>query len=160
MKYKNTSGFRQTVIIEGKKQVIFADDVFEQEKELINPAFEKVSDDTEVTFKARSIRKTSGDTHTEAISLLENKLNEVQKGTENLPEAVSKISELQKSVETSKTKHADEFAALRDEFEKFKTLVHRRLEILKNAVKTIEYEVGQLYGEEAEEPKGFQPPTE
>jgi septal ring factor EnvC (AmiA/AmiB activator) len=160
MKYKNTSGFRQMLVIAGNKTVVFADDVVEVSHELINPAFEKVADTVETTYKPRTIRKPSTDTDKASFLHLENKLLEVQKDTASvneMAEAVTKISTLEQTIEESSSKHDSNLADLRKEFNEFKVTALKRFEILKNVVQTLEYELEQLYPEEEvnEESKPF-----
>ena len=143
MKYQNVSGFRQMVVIEGKREVVFADDVIEVTHELFNAAFEKVSDSVEATYKPRTIRKSSDNGEKIALIQLEGKLKE----TANTAD----LTKLQATLEESKTQQVGELFQLRQEFVEFKNITLKRLEILKNVVKTLEYEVGQLYGEEESE---------
>jgi uncharacterized protein (UPF0147 family) len=159
MKYKNTSGFRQILIIEGKKQVVFADDIVEVAHSLINPAFEQVSDSMEVTYKPRSIRKVNT-TNSESFLHFENKLLEVQKDTASLnemTEAVTKISNLEQTMKNARDKHDSSIDELRTEFNEFKITALKRFEILKSVVQTLEFELEQLYpdGEDSEDPKTF-----
>ena len=155
MKYQNTSGFRQVLVIEGKKSVVFADDVVEVSHELFNPSFEKVDDSTEVTFKFRSIKKQSSDTDKLTITNFENQLEVVKKEASDA--SATKISELEESITKSATSQGSELSTLKKEFAEFKVLALKRFEILKNVIQTLEYEVGLLYPEEevAEEPKSF-----
>jgi len=160
MKYQNTSGFRQTLTIGGSKQVVFPDDVVELDRELFNPAFDQVPDNTPVTFKTRTLRKISNN---QEISNLHTKLSEVQKGTENLTEiaaqaAASKVSDLEQNITETQNKHSNDLALLTSRFEEFEKIVKKRLEILKSAVQNLESEIGQLYGDDSEgseDPKGF-----
>lgn len=149
MKYKNTSGFRQVIIIEGKKTVVFADDVVDVSHELINAAFERVADNAEVTHKARTIKKPTGSDEKVNFTDLESKIESVKKEASEV--AGAQLIEL-KSTQNS------EISAIRAELADFKALVIKRLEILKSVVKTLEYEVGQLYSDEEvdEEQKPFQ----
>lgn len=140
MKYQNTSGFRQTVIMEGKKVVVFPDDVIELDKELFNVGFEKVEDSKEVTFKERTLKKHSSEKNSEVLAILENKISEVKKGSEI--KSTSDINDMRK-----------EFNDLKKEFHDFSELAKKRLDILKTAVQTIEYEVGQLYEDDSEDEK-------
>ncbi len=148
MKYKNTSGFRQVVVIEGKKTVVFADEVIDVSRELINAAFDRVADDAEVTHKARTIKKPTADDKVN-LTDLEHKIESVKKEASEV--ASTKLSELQ-------TTQNSELTAIRNDLNDFKALVIKRLEILKSVVKTLEYEVGQLYSDEEvdEEQKPFQ----
>lgn len=160
MKYKNTSGFRQMIVIGGNKTVVFADDVVEVSHELINPAFERVADTVETSYKPRTIKKPFTDTDKASFLHLENKLLEVQKDTASLTEmtdAVSKISTLEQSIEDLNTKHDISLSDLRKEFNEFKLTALKRFEILKNVVQTLEFELEHLYptDEASEEPKPF-----
>lgn len=153
MKYQNVSGFRQVVVIEGKKTVVFEDHVIEVARELFHPGFEKVSDDTEVTYKSRTIKKPNSTQENISLVQFETKLEEVKKDTattEDVTQAVSKITELESTVAKSHSKHGTELADLRKEFSEFKVIALKRMEILKSAVKTLEFEVGQLYTDENE----------
>jgi hypothetical protein len=156
MKYQNTSGFRQMIVIGGKKTVVFADDVVEVSHELINPAFERVADTVETSYKPRTIKKPSNDSDKASFLHLENKLLEVQKDTASLTEmseALSKVSTL----EDSSIKHESNLEDLRKEFNEFKLTALKRFEILKNVVQTLEFELEQLYPEEegSEDSKPF-----
>ncbi len=145
MKFKNISGFRQVIVQEGKKVVVFADDVIEVSHDLINAAFDKVPENTEVTFKARSIKKPASNQENLAI------VQEIRNATaasEDVITAVSKITELESTVTKSQIEQGTELSNLRKEFTDFKAVVLRRMEILKSAVTTLEFEVGQLYAEE------------
>lgn len=160
MKYKNTSGFRQVLMMDGKKCVVFPDDVVEVSRELINAAFEQVEDDAEVTYKARTIKKPSSSEEKVNFSDFENKIDEVKKQAEVI--AKTKLSEAAKNTDVKlselQASQANELSTIRSELTELKSVVFRRLEILKSAVKTLEYEVGQLYSDEEvdEEQKPFQ----
>lgn len=148
MKYQNVSGFRQVIVVEGKKTVVFEDQVIEVSHELFNPAFEKVADNSVVTFKARTIKKPSSNQENISLVQFESKLEEVKKDSataDDVTQAVSKITELESNVAKSQSKHGSELAEFKKEFSEFKILALKRMEILKSAVKTLEYEVGQLY---------------
>lgn len=149
MKYKNTSGFRQFIVIEGKKTVVFADDVVDVGHELINAAFERVNDTAVVTHKARTIKKPTSSDEKVNFTDLETKIESVKKEAAEV--ASTQLTEL-------KSTQVSELTAIRNELTEFKALVIKRLEILKSVVKTLEYEVGQLYSDEEvdEEQKPFQ----
>ncbi len=147
MKYKNISGFRQVIVQEGKKVVVFADDVIEVSHELINAAFEKVAENTPVTFKARSIKKPASNQENLAIV---QEIRNASASTEDVVQAVSKINELESTVAKSQSEQGTELSNLKKEFAEFKALALRRMEILKSAVTTLEFEVGQLYTDEEE----------
>ena len=131
MKYKNTSGFKQIAILNGKKEIIGKDEVFETEREVFNPAFEKVSDTSEVTPKNRNnIRNPA--------------FNEIQK----------QIEDVKKEVDLTKIEPIiDEKLRVffKEEIEKRFEVVNKRLEILKSAVQTLELELeNNLYGENSD----------
>ena len=154
MKYQNVSGFRQVIVVEGKKTVVFEDQIIEVSHELFNPAFDKVPDNSVVTFKARTIKKPGNNQENISLIQFEEKLEEVKKDTatsDDVTQAVSKITELESSISKSQSKHGNELADLRKEFSEFKALASKRMEILKSAVKTLEFEVGQLYTDDDSE---------
>lgn len=148
MKFKNISGFRQVIVQEGKKVVVFADDVIEVSHDLINAAFEKVAENSTVTFKARSIKKPASNQENLAIV---QEIRNASASTEDVVQAVSKINELESVVSKSQSEQGIELSNLKREFTEFKTLALKRMEILKSAVKTLEFEVGQLYTDEDSE---------
>lgn len=153
MKYQNVSGFRQVIVFEGKKTVVFEDQVIEVSHELFNPAFEKVADNSVVTFKARTIKKPGSNQENISLVEFESKLEEVKKDSATADEvihAVSKITELESHVAKSQSKQGIDLAEFRKEFTEFKVLSLKRMEILKSAVKTLEFEVGQLYTDDEE----------
>lgn len=165
MKYKNNSGLKQIAIINGKKEIVQNGVVFETDREIIHPAFDRVDDSTLVTFKKLVPRLVKND----SISELQKQITDIQKDTEgiaSLSESVALTAQLSKQV-TELAKKAndldlrDDIARLTEKVgemdskndEQFK-VVFKRLEILKNALQTIELEVDQaLYGEETDQPK-------
>lgn len=140
MKYKNTSGFRSVVIISGKKTIVFPDDVIDYPGELFNASFDKVPDNEVVSHKDRVIKRNSSQ-NDEKLSILQDKLEGVKKDTDNIA-----------AIEEAHSKASTDITELRKDFTDFKSLVIKRMEILKNAMQSIEYEVQLLaYPEEAEE---------
>jgi ElaB/YqjD/DUF883 family membrane-anchored ribosome-binding protein len=137
MKYKNTSGFRSVVVISGKKTIVFPDDVIDYPGELFNASFDKVADDASITHKDRAIKKPSQQNN-EQFSQLQDKLTEVKKDTDSI-------------LEETNSKTSSEINELRKEIEAFKGLVIKRMEILKSAVQTLEYELSQVLYDENEE---------
>jgi DNA anti-recombination protein RmuC len=153
MKYRNTSGLKQIAIINGKKEIVPNGVVIEVEKEFIHPAFERVDEDTQATFKKLVPKFVKNDT----INSLQKQLSDIQQSSEGLASSVSEsiskqLEELSQRLSQVETRNEIETLTKMCE-EKF-TMVFKRLEILKNAVQTIELEVDQaLYGEEGDTTK-------
>lgn len=165
MKYKNNSGLKQIALIGGKKEIIPNGIVFETDREIIHPAFERVDDATPVTFKRlvpKFIKNNS-------ITDLQKQINSIQEDTKAisfLSESVALTEQLSQQVSalskrTDDLDIRDDIKKLTNSFEAFKTenegqfkVVFKRLEILKTALQTIELEVDQaLYGDETDATK-------
>jgi hypothetical protein len=132
MKYKNVSGFKQIAVINGKKEIIPNGVIIEVDREFMHPGFDKVDDGIETTFKklVPKLAKTN-----DAVGSLQTKMEELSKDTKNLTDEIinKKIAEY---------------------CEKNFSTVFKRLEILKQAIQTIELEVDRaLYGEEETDSK-------
>jgi hypothetical protein len=158
MKYKNNSGLKQIAIINGKKEIVPSGVIFETEREIIHPGFEKVDDATPVTFKKLAPKLVKSD----SLELIQRQINDIKKDT-SVSESVALTQSLSKQVAelTQKTENLDILVQVQetlnnlknDNDEKF-SMIFKRLEILKNAVQTIELEVDQaLYGDESDTPK-------
>ena len=158
MKYKNSSGLKQIAIINGKKEIILNGVIFETERDIIHPGFEKVDDATPVTFKKLAPKLVKSD----SIDSIQRQINDI-KNDSSVSESVALTQSLSKQVAelTQKTENLDILVQIQetlnnlknDTDEKF-SLVFKRLEILKNALQTIELEVDQaLYGDESDTPK-------
>lgn len=158
MKYKNSSGLKQIAIINGKKEIILNGVIFETERDIIHPGFEKVDDATPVTFKKLAPKLVKSD----SIDSIQRQINDI-KNDNSVSESVALTQSLSKQVAelTQKTENLDILVQIQetlnnlknDTDEKF-SLVFKRLEILKNALQTIELEVDQaLYGDESDTPK-------
>jgi hypothetical protein len=132
MKYQNTSGFRQTVIIGGKKTIVFADDIISVEHELFNAAFDRVADNVEPTFKERQLKTQQSHKANESLLIgLQDKLEDIKK------EALTGVAE-------TNEKSSNEINELRKNLEEFKGLVIKRMEILKSALQNVEGELEHL----------------
>lgn len=128
MKYKNISEFKQIAVINGKKEIVAPGIVIEVDRELIHPAFEKVAENSEVNYKKLTPKLVKND----SLESLKKQVLEMQDATATNKKS-NEVAELAKMCE-----------------EQFKT-IFKRLEILKNAVQTIELEVEQaLYGEDGD----------
>ena len=161
MKYKNNSGLKQIAIINGKKEIIPNGVIFETERDIIHPGFEKVDDATPVTFKKLAPKLVKSD----SLDSIQRQINDIKKDT-SVSESVALTQSLSKQVAelAQKTENLDlrdvlvqmqeTMSNLKNESDEKFTMVLKRLEILKNAVQTIELEVDQaLYGDESDTPK-------
>jgi len=165
MKYKNNSGLKQIAIINGKKEIIPNGVVFENERAIIHPGFDQVDETTPVTFKKLIPKLVKSD----SLDSMQQQIDAIQKDTQgiaSLSESVALTANLSKQVSelSQKTNDLDlrdnitelvnSIATMKSESDDKFTIVMKRLEILKNAIQTIELEVDQaLYGEEADATK-------
>jgi hypothetical protein len=163
MKYKNNSGLKQIATINGKKEIVLSGVVIEVDRPFMHPAFEQVDESTPVTFK-RMIPKL---VKNNSIETLQKQITDIQKDTEgiaSLSESVALTKELTRQVDELSKKTSDldlrddiehlnsDVSAIKTLIEEKFTTVFKRLEILKNAVQTIEFEVDRaLYGEGEDE---------
>ena len=165
MKYKNTSGLKQIAVINGKKEIIPNGVVIEVDRDMIHPAFERVDDATPATFNKRVSKFVKND----SLESLQKQITAMKKDTDgiaSLSEAVALTDTLSKQVGelSQKTNDLDlrddiaelnaNMGSMKEAYDSKFDLVLKRLEILKNAIQTIELEVDQaLYGEEADATK-------
>lgn len=165
MKYKNNSGLKQIAIIGGKKEIIPNGVVFEVDREMIHPAFERVDDSIPTTFNRRVSKFVKND----SVEQLQQQIAAIKKDTDgiaSLSESMALTENLSKQVDELSKKANDldlrddieklnsNFASMKESIDEQFKVVFKRLEILKNAIQTIELEVDQaLYGEEADATK-------
>lgn len=127
MKYRNVSEFKQIAIINGKKEIIRKNEVIEVDKKFLNPAFEEVPEDTEVTVRKSQVAQNPA-------------LNDIQKSIEEFKKEIS-LTTINEIID-EKLK-----VLFEEKIEKELKNIYKRLEIIRMAVQTLELEVEQnLYG--------------
>jgi hypothetical protein len=143
MKYQNNSGLKQIALINGKKEIVPNGAVFETDRPIMHPGFDKVDESTPVTFKKlvpKLVKNDSLDSlqkQIDDLTSINNKVEELSQKTNDIDRS-NDISELSRQIGVLTTETKENFAIL-----------FKRVEILKNAVQTIELEVDQaLYGED------------
>jgi hypothetical protein len=136
IKYKNVSGFRQVLIIGGKKVIVNDGDVFEKDSEFEEDGFVRVSDLEKVTVEGTYSRKSNFTPITTTLDLLNDKVKEVEKSVKN--------TDMEPILNSLKL-NEDMIANLEKDFKKFESTCTKRLEILKKAINFIEKEMAQLY---------------
>lgn len=130
MKYKNISEFRQSIILNGKRFLIEPNQVIESQRELKYIFLEKVSDDTPVTTPKASNRTLS-------FSEIKNTINEIKDNSVKVSDFDSLKNEITKINE-----YIHNFQEFMNKFEKYIIPdVYKKMEILKNAVMTLQEDV-------------------
>ena len=141
VKMRNTSDFRQAVTIGGTRVLMLPNDVIESSKALSYVWLEEVDDDAPVTVTA-----------SRRVSSLKNTVDALR--TANADAVVTskeELDELKKSIEESSLPLAEELdntqrdlIGLKEELESFKNTVHRRLEIMKSAMMTMQQDFYEI----------------
>lgn len=150
---KNTSDFRQSITLNGKRVLLHPDDVIESERELKYIFLERVPDDTPITIKAAG-RVTSIASLQEKLKEIEaDKMNATVAGKEELDAVSASLSEVKSEIERKAQEKASELttplaeqidsvetnlASVLERFEAHEALVMRRLDMIKSAIMTMQ----------------------
>lgn len=139
MKYKNTSEFRQSLLIGGKRIMLVPGDVIESDRELKYIFLEKVPDNTPVTAKGGTVA---------SLFQLQHKLEKIQTESQEQKVSSSEVQALQQQITALKEQLNDALEtvnALRESSDK-------RMGMLKSAVMTLQEDVYGIQFDEAGRP--------
>lgn len=149
MKYRNSSEFRQAIVVGGKRVLMLPGDVVESSKELTVVWLEQVSDDTKVTVTP-SRRVSSIKTQVEQIKTANKDAvvagkEELENLTKSIKESAEEaISESVGPLASELDKTQKDLAAITEEYEKFKETVMRRMDIMKSAMMTLQQDFYEI----------------
>jgi seryl-tRNA synthetase len=144
VKMKNISDFRQSITVSGSRVMLMPNDVIELPKAVPYVWLEEVPKDTPVTIT--SARRVI------SVSDLQERLTEIQES--QMVTSSEEIEKLKQSIESSTEnlkplaeeihQTHDELSNLVEEFSTFKNIVHRRLEIMKGAIMTLQQDFYEI----------------
>ena len=141
VKFRNTSDFRQAIVVGGNRILMMPNDVVELPKAVPYVWLEEVPSDTPVTIT--SARRVV------SVSELQDRLTEIQEAgltasreeIEEIKQSIQSSSESLKPLEDEIHQTHDSLEKLIEEFTSFKNIVHRRMEIMKGALMTLQQDV-------------------
>lgn len=139
MKYKNTSEFRQSLLVGGKRIMLVPGDVIESDRELKYVFLERVADTTPVTAKGGAVA---------SLFQLQHKLDKMQTEAQESKVSSSEVQALQQQITTLKEQLNDALEALTT----LKEQSEKRMGMLKSAVMTLQEDVYGIQFDEAGRP--------
>ncbi len=139
MKFKNTSEYRQSLTIGGKRIMLVPGDVIESDRELKYVFLERVDDKTPVTAKGTGVT---------SLFQLQHKLDNIQKETQESKVSSSEVQALQQQITALGEKINDAL----EEFRNTSEQANRRMGMLKSAVMTLQEDVYGVQFDEAGRP--------
>lgn len=152
-KFKNVSGFRQFVILSGKKTIVGDGRVIEKEEGWIQHGFQQVADDTPVTVVEGVSRLGRTTPLPDTLEELQKRLQEVETSVEkSVSDEATKVTKVSTEIhaEVEELRNlldglGEGYNELKGELGGIKELVSRRMEIIKTAINVMESEMDQLY---------------
>ena len=164
MKLRNTTGMSQVVVLQGKKTIVEANGVIGVESDFTQIGFDVVDNSVAATVTAGSVRRrrlVSDSMVSQFEDKLQSALSDKDKLLEETSAKVKELAEKSAAVSEDVVKEFEELKELTLEMNKeigmiksdhaeTKSVVFRRLEILKGAMQAMELELEQLYGDDTE----------
>lgn len=148
MKLKNTSEFRQSLMVGGKRIMLVPGDVIESDRELKYVFLEKVDDKTPTTVKAG--------TAVASLFQLQHKLDKIQTEAQESKVSSNEVTALQQQITTLKEQLNDANGAI----EELRAASEKRMGMLKSAVMTLQEDVyGIQFDENGRPVEGSQDPN-
>ncbi len=139
MKFKNTSDFRQSLMIGGKRIMLVPGDVIESDRELKYIFLERVDDKTPVTAKGGAVA---------SLFQLQHKIEKIQTDAQEQKVSSSEVHALQQQITTLKEQLNDALSSI----EEIRLASDKRMGMLKSAVMTLQEDVYGIQFDESGRP--------
>ena len=127
-RYKNSSDFRQSIMVGGKRAMLVPNDVIESDRELKYAFLERVDDKTPVTAKGATVT---------SLFQLQNKIEKIQSEANARMASTTEIEIIQHQIALLK----EQMSVAADAISKMRETTDRRMSMLKSAVMTLQEDV-------------------
>jgi hypothetical protein len=138
-KFKNTSDFRQSLMVGGKRIMLVPGDVIESDRELKYIFLERVADNTPVTAKGGTVA---------SLFQLQHKLDKIQTEAQESKVSSNEVQSLQQQITMLKEQLNDAL----EEITTVKEQSEKRMGMLKSAVMTLQEDVYGIQFDETGRP--------
>lgn len=138
VKMKNVSDFRQAITVSGTRVLMMPDDVIELSKLSTLIWLEEVPENTPITITPSRRVVSVSDLQEKINELKENTISASREELDEIKQSIQSSSEIIKPLEDEIHQTHGEVGKLAEDFESFKNIVHRRLEMMRGALMTLQ----------------------